>query len=164
MAGTNNPCSISSAPHHKISSPLYRPLAAQQNTLGWEQLWNGRWALRWVTSLLGDKPWSRAKRLKWIRASRLEIDRYLHNCWKERALLTAEDKHQLHKESLLSQIESLYSRKRQFPTGRPMGPGVTSCQDFARDGWRGHEKTKFKRKYKYRQVQIQWKNFKSGKK
>ena len=28
------------------------------------------------------------------------------------------------------------SRKRQIPTGRPLGPGVTSCQDFARDGCR----------------------------
>ena len=55
------------------------------------------------------------------------------------------------------------SRKRQFPTGRPMGPGVTSCQDFARDGWRGHETTKFKCKYKYRQVQIQWKTMKKCK-
>ena len=55
------------------------------------------------------------------------------------------------------------SRKPQVPTGRPLGPGVTSCQDFARDGWRGHEKTKFKCKYKYRQVQIQWKTMKKCK-
>ena len=41
--------------------------------------------------------------------------------------------------------------------------GLTSCQDFARDGWRGHEKTKFKCKYKYRQVQIQWKTMKKCK-
>ena len=95
--------------------PPYRPLAAQQKSLGWDQLWNGRWANRWGSSQLEDNPMSKSKRKKWIKTIKTVITRFLHQRWKERALRTGDDKHQLHKNSLLSQVESLYSKRRQFP-------------------------------------------------
>ena len=97
----------------------YKTLADGQNSLGWYNLWYGRYHLEWdryqrrYLTLVGETDEEPTGEPKWIRAITLTIWRHCHIRWTIRCDTQYSDSptNNFKREQILHQIQTLYTMK-----------------------------------------------------
>ena len=91
-------------------------LVQQQNKIGWQHLWCGRWAEGWGSEgLEEDTDKVKARRRKWVKHIIGDLWRYAHGRWRERMQKARMDRHGTEKEGIMEQIDEIYGLRGRLP-------------------------------------------------